>query len=474
MQAVDDVRARASGGLDDKTAALSEQQAQDLLFALLAQRQHGQSLEETMESLGLLAEQTSDESSDVSANAAPKQDTEPPQVAALTDEPHTPRAVEPPQCASEPKSTVPRMNGVKVLRREYLPAQDRRNVDGGAGSLIGRLWLPMCLAFALFYWAGATWFFPGVNPNRESAIETTAIENVRVGDRSPAKNPLREQVDPNVQEPDPATWRKLCLHMTKENGYSLWIKLLRPDEWIVAHGAEVGGAIFLDLEEMGAFGEATVTYLGPCPPIKPGTGAVITGTFRHEASPDQKILRVTFANGAVLPGVTDNHPIFSVDQNDFVPIGGVRQGELVKADGRHTRVARIVSRFARPGEMLHNLEVHGEHVYQVTEAGILVHNNCITGSIRGKPPNKVAQDILSREPTWKKIPADRGRGWKIIDGNGTERMRYMYPQKTGFPHERAGYFVRQDAQGRFLDIDGSVIPDGDLQITLRHIFDSSP
>ena len=62
---------------------------------------------------------------------------------------------------------------------------------------------------------------------------------------------------------------------------------------------------------------------------------------------------------------------------------------------------------------------------------------------------------------------------KNVDSNGVERMRYMYPQKKGFEHEKTGYFVRKDAEGRFLDIDGSVIPDGPLQITLRHLFDTS-
>lgn len=66
------------------------------------------------------------------------------------------------------------------------------------------------------------------------------------------------------------------------------------------------------------------------------------------------------------------------------------------------------------------------------------------------------------------------KGWKIVDENGVERIRYMRPDKNGkFHHEQTGYFVRQDEHGRFLDIDGNVIPDGPAQITLRHIPDTS-
>ena len=63
--------------------------------------------------------------------------------------------------------------------------------------------------------------------------------------------------------------------------------------------------------------------------------------------------------------------------------------------------------------------------------------------------------------------------WK--DQDGIERLRYMRPNKNGqFSHQKTGYFVLRDAQGRFLDIDGEIIPDGPLQITLQHLFDSAP
>lgn len=206
---------------------------------------------------------------------------------------------------------------------------------------------------------------------------TTSIQEIRVGMRTMGKNPLREQVAVNGSEPNPETWRHLVLRMTKESGRRLDINLLRELIWIQAVGAVEGGSFFLDLPEMGAVGEAFVISIGPCPEIMPGPGNVVTGTFHHEADPDTRILSVTFANGAYLKGVTDNHPFYSVDKGEFVPVGEMREGESVKVNDGVTRIAKIESRFARPGEMLYNLETHGEHVYQVTSSGILVHNSCV-------------------------------------------------------------------------------------------------
>jgi len=120
---------------------------------------------------------------------------------------------------------------------------------------------------------------------------------------------------------------------------------------------------------------------------------VVTGVFAHEAVPDTVILSVTFANGAYIKGVTDNHPFFSVDHNDFVEIGKMCEGAYVKVNDGITRITKIESRFARPGEMLYNLETHNEHVYQVTTAGILVHNTCADDFVRLNRSRQLADNI---------------------------------------------------------------------------------
>ena len=55
--------------------------------------------------------------------------------------------------------------------------------------------------------------------------------------------------------------------------------------------------------------------------------------------------------------------------------GHLRVGEnLVLINGSQTSVASIAPR--GPPERVYNLEVHGEHVYFVSDVGILVHNQC--------------------------------------------------------------------------------------------------
>jgi hypothetical protein len=72
-------------------------------------------------------------------------------------------------------------------------------------------------------------------------------------------------------------------------------------------------------------------------------------------------------------GVTDKHPIYSVDRRAFVAAGELRSGERVqRALGQPARVAGT-SR--RPGiHTVYTFEVDVEHAYHVSPPGILVHN----------------------------------------------------------------------------------------------------
>lgn len=279
---------------------------------------------------------------------------------------------------------------------------------------------------------------PAAQPIRKMVTErrvvTRDIAKFDVGMRAMGKNPLLEQVE-NAPEPDPETSRKLVLRMTKESGRLLLVKLLRSLDWIEAAGAIEGGTFFLDLPEMGAVGDAYVESILPCPPIEKGQGNVVTGVFAHEADPDTVILSVTFANGAHIKGVTDNHPFFSVDENDFVEIGQMHEGDYVKVNDGVTRITKINSRFARPGEMLYNLETHNQHVYQVTTAGILVHNTCTwdvwnVGQHAVQPKANWSKIFGTKKPTladikpylddvlkngsWTKIGDAHGKGGKVV------------------------------------------------------------
>ncbi len=69
---------------------------------------------------------------------------------------------------------------------------------------------------------------------------TLAIDQVTVGRRVAGKNPLREQVDDSLPEPEEATWRTLTLQMHKADGQRLDIVLLRPVDWTETHRAQAG------------------------------------------------------------------------------------------------------------------------------------------------------------------------------------------------------------------------------------------
>lgn len=79
-------------------------------------------------------------------------------------------------------------------------------------------------------------------------------------------------------------------------------------------------------------------------------------------------------DGTTLSG-TRVHPIWSVDRQDWV-----RMDELAVGEHLQTRLGPIpiasIEHLIDP-QPVYNLEVNGQHVYEITELGILVHNNWI-------------------------------------------------------------------------------------------------
>ena len=80
------------------------------------------------------------------------------------------------------------------------------------------------------------------------------------------------------------------------------------------------------------------------------------------------------ADGAVetITGTTI-HPVWSVDRQEWVPLAELAQGERFQGlDGLAVVLSVTLSRVSQP---VYNIEVHGEHVYQVGERGMLVHKS---------------------------------------------------------------------------------------------------
>ena len=166
-------------------------------------------------------------------------------------------------------------------------------------------------------------------------------------------------------------------------------EIIRPRLWILESGLCVGRMLPFNLPELEVSGLALVTAIDDCPPIASGEGSVVTARFVTREVHVVASVDVLGADGTVetITGTTI-HPVWSVDRQEWVPLAELGQGERLccdtesfglgfpsslppKASGLVLSVS--LSRVSQP---VYNIEVHGEHVYQVGELGLVVHNTC--------------------------------------------------------------------------------------------------
>jgi hypothetical protein len=125
-----------------------------------------------------------------------------------------------------------------------------------------------------------------------------------------------------------------------------------------------------------------VTLIEECGAIARGDGSVVTGRFT--TSRVDAIARLTVRNEFGLSESVEGtliHPIWSVDRNDWVSISDLDPGERLQGSEGILYVESID--LVRRNVSVYNIEVHGEHVYQVGELGLLVHNTCPTTPVSG-------------------------------------------------------------------------------------------
>jgi len=165
---------------------------------------------------------------------------------------------------------------------------------------------------------------------------------------------------------------------------------------------------------------------------------------------------------------TTIHPVWSVDRQEWVPLAELAQGEGLccdtesfglgfpsslspKASGLVLSVS--LSRVSQP---VYNIEVHGEHVYQVGELGLLVHNTC---TVIGRMDDLKAFDGIPAEiiDTWRKtglgdnVTWNQNRDWLLYRWRrGDSFALATDPSKlpnivNGFARGRAdGYFTARE------------------------------
>ena len=186
-------------------------------------------------------------------------------------------------------------------------------------------------------------------------------------------------------------------------------ELLRHVDFIKSQGIAVGRRVPLDLSEQETNGEALILAVEPCPSIEAGIGEVVTGTFSHVAS---EIVELRVLGQAEPIGVTPEHPFWSIERQDFVPVGELRIGETLRTvHGEQTAVESITPR--GPPARVYNLEIDGAHQYHVSSLGLLVHNMCAKGAIPN--PDGRKGNALTQAKTSETIENLKSRDFDDID-----------------------------------------------------------
>jgi len=148
----------------------------------------------------------------------------------------------------------------------------------------------------------------------------------------------------------------------------LWLELFD-----VAVGADVPPP--LDLVEMGLPEDlmTTVTAVEPCPQLKPGNGRVVLTTVNHLNNDVWELTAVNAEGRREQLQPTGFHKFYSETRRDWVSTKDIHDNEVIR--GRAGPLTIVDSRQIPGTERVYNLTVEGEHVYYVSELGLLAHNN---------------------------------------------------------------------------------------------------
>jgi hypothetical protein len=257
-------------------------------------------------------------------------------------------------------------------------------IHGGcfvAGTLVTLSETPNDQSLEAMLWGDDAWQDErgGESPATQSVAVTkrtlTPIEQVPLGARVPTKNPKPWEFDDSLPEPVQDEWLKLSITVERTDGGVVDAELLRPRAWVEANSIRAGQLLPLNIAELQVAGFAHVTAIEPCLVIAAGDGSVITGRFVTRQVDTIARVEILGADGSIelLEGTTI-HPIWSLDRNDWVPLGELEQGEQLLAQAGPATVLSVT--ILNLPTAVYNIEVHGEHVYEVGVLGLLVHNVC--------------------------------------------------------------------------------------------------
>ncbi|XZE34658.1 polymorphic toxin-type HINT domain-containing protein [Pirellulaceae bacterium SH501] len=265
------------------------------------------------------------------------------------------------------------------------------------------------------------------------------IEQVPLGARVPTKNPKPWEFDDSLPEPDQDEWLKISITVERTDGGVVDVELLRPRAWVEANGIQAGQLLPLNIAELQVAGFAHVTAIETCPVIASGDGSVITGRFVTRQVDTIARVAILGADGSieVLEGTTI-HPIWSLDRNDWVELGELQQGEQLLGQAGPATVLSVTILWSPTA--VYNIEVHGEHVYEVGALGVMVHNATDECLEAAKRLGLYLEDL------------------KIVDGVGRLRVSFTDAIKHGDIARIVDFAKSQGASSLVLDTGQVVNP----------------
>jgi len=261
-------------------------------------------------------------------------------------------------------------------------------VKGGcfvAGTLVTVCEMPYSEARETALWSETDWLDELLNfglreEHEVSQISTInakrlliPIEQVPIGARVPTKNPRPWEYDDSLPDPVQCEWSKISITLHRNEGGIVDAELIRPRSWMKQHGIRTNLMLPINIPELEVTGLAFVTSIDECPEIAIGDGSVITGRFLTRQVNTIIRAKILGPDGSIetIEG-TPVHPIWSIDRNDWVALGELHEGEILRSSDGSAIIISIS--MLQTAVAVHNVEVHGEHVYAVGFCGLLVHN----------------------------------------------------------------------------------------------------
>ena len=169
--------------------------------------------------------------------------------------------------------------------------------------------------------------------------------------------------------PVQADWSLVTFSMKRDDGSEIEVEMIRPTYFWQQQGAVPGAHVFMEFPELEVSTHALVRKVEPCPAIADGAGNVVTARIITLTATD--LVELTLASGETILG-TPPHPIWPIATQDWIELGDIEPGDEVWMAAGPVEV--LSTDLRSTAETVYNIEVHGHHIYQIGDAGVLVHN----------------------------------------------------------------------------------------------------